>query len=135
MKKILFLKLFLFSSLIISAQCFETLTFGGAHTIGQKPNGALWGWGAASYGNLLTSNISEPNPIQLGTETDWNVIENGTINTFSKKKDGTLWGCGSNQFGSLGVNSTIQNFSSFQQITTANDWAESFTFLFFYTST
>ncbi|RYM31305.1 T9SS type A sorting domain-containing protein [Brumimicrobium glaciale] len=124
MKKILLLKLILLSSLIVSAQCFETLNFGGAHTVGQKPDGTLWGWGAASWGNLLTTNLSEPNPIQLGTETDWNIVRNGVSNTFSIKDDGTLWGCGSNQFGSLGVNSTNINFTSFQQITTANNWVK-----------
>ncbi|RFC54035.1 T9SS type A sorting domain-containing protein [Brumimicrobium aurantiacum] len=124
MKKILLLKFFLLSSLIVSAQCFETLTFGGAHTVGQKPDGTLWGWGAASYGNLLTTNITEPSPIQVGTQTDWNIVRNGVANTFSIKDDGTLWGCGSNQFGSLGVNSTNVNFTSFQQITTSSNWVK-----------
>ncbi|RYM31307.1 T9SS type A sorting domain-containing protein [Brumimicrobium glaciale] len=124
MKKILLLKFFLFSSLILSAQCFETLNFGGAHTVGKKPDGTLWGWGAASYGNLLTTNLTEPLPIQLGTETNWNNISNGTNNTFAIKNNGTLWGCGSNQYGSLGVNSSNLNFTLFQQITTANNWVK-----------
>src|SRR5690554_2072423 len=124
MKKILLLKFFLFSSLIVSAQCFEALDFGGTHTVGQKADGTLWGWGAASYGNLLTSNSVEPSPIQLGTETNWNKISNGTKNTFVIKDDGTLWGAGGNEFGSLGVNSTNVNFTSFQQITTSNNWVK-----------
>ena len=91
MKKIILLKLFLFSSLIISAQCFETLTFGGTHTVGQKADGTLWGWGLGSWGALLTTNNVEPNPVQLGTNTDWNKVSNGTKNSFVIKNDGTLW--------------------------------------------
>ncbi len=124
MKKILLINLFLFSSLIISAQCFETLTFGGTHTIGQKADGTLWGWGLGAWGALLTTNNVEPNPVQLGTNTDWSKISIGTKNTFVIKNDGTLWGCGSNEFGSLGNNSSNQLFTSFQQITTTNNWVK-----------
>src|SRR5690554_6068390 len=119
MKKILLLKIMLLSSLIVSAQCFETLNFGGTHTVGQKADGTIWGWGAASYGNLLTTNLTEPLPVQLGTETNWNNISNGTNNTFAIKNNGTLWACGSNQYGSLGVNFCNLNYTLFQQITTA----------------
>jgi len=122
MKKILLINILLIFSYTISAQCYETLTFGGYHTVGQKPDGTLWGWGAASFGNLLTTNITEPTPIQMGIETDWDKISNGSKNTFAIRNNGTLWGCGGNQYGSLGVNSMTQTFSAFQQITMANDW-------------
>src|SRR5690554_2994206 len=124
MRKLLLINRFLFSALFVSAQCFETLTFGGMHTVGQKPDGTLWGWGYSLSGQLLTTNDVEPNPIQLGIATDYDKMSNGLHNTFVIKNDGTLWGAGSNQFGSLGVNSNTQNFSSLQQITTANDWVK-----------
>ena len=124
MKKILLINLFLFSSLIISAQCFETLTFGGAHTVGQKPDGTLWGWGLGYNGQLMSSNTLEPLPIQLGTATYWDIIENGVENTFAIKNNGTLWGCGSNLYGSLGINSTTLINPTFQQITTATNWVK-----------
>ncbi|RFC53134.1 RCC1 domain-containing protein [Brumimicrobium aurantiacum] len=124
MKKILLLKFFLLSSLIVSAQCFETLNFGGGHTIGKLNTGILWGWGYGAGGQLLTANQTEPNPIQLGTESDWDIVRNGVENTFAIKNNGTLWGCGSNQFGSLGVNSSTQFFSNFQQISTSNNWVK-----------
>jgi alpha-tubulin suppressor-like RCC1 family protein len=122
-KTLLFITLLTFTNLTI-AQCYEQITFGGAHTVGKRSNGALWGWGAASYGNLLTANETEPNPIQLGVATDWNKVANGVANTFAIKNNGTLWGCGSNQLGSLGVNSNTQNFTTFQQITTATNWVK-----------
>ena len=124
MKKILLSILFLLFSIITNAQCYDNLTFGGAHTTGKKSDGTLWGWGAASYGNLTTSNTTEPTPVQLVTANDWNKVYNGVINTFAIKNNGTLWGCGSNQHGSLGVNSSTQNFTSFQQITTATNWVK-----------
>ncbi|CAM3624305.1 T9SS type A sorting domain-containing protein [Flavobacterium gelidilacus] len=122
MKKILLFILFYTFSITINAQCYSELTFGGAHTTAKKADGTLWGWGAASYGNLTSTNVSEPLPIQLGSATDWNSVRNGVANTFAIKNDGTLWGCGTNQYGCLGVNSSAQNFTSFQQITTATNW-------------
>ncbi|TAF08787.1 MAG: T9SS C-terminal target domain-containing protein [Flavobacteriia bacterium] len=124
MKKILLSILFLLFFTITNAQCYDNLTFGGAHTTGKKSDGTLWGWGASSYGNLTTSNTTEPTPVQLGTANDWNAVYNGVVNTFAIKNNGTLWGCGSNQHGSLGVNSSTQNFTSFQQITTATNWVK-----------
>lgn len=122
MKKLL-LSILIFTSFFYSnAQCYESLNFGGGHTIGKTTNGFLWGWGYGLAGQLLTTNETEPNPIQVGTSNDWNKVFNGLINTFVIKNNGTLWGCGSNQHGSLGVNSTTQNFTSFQQITTATNW-------------
>jgi len=124
MKKILLINLFLFSSLIISAQCYEALTFAGGHTLGKKLDGTLWGWGLAHSRQLMTNNSVEPLPIQLGVATDWDIIENGVENTFGIKNNGTLWGVGGNQHGALGINSPFQTFSTFQQITTASDWVK-----------
>ena len=124
MKKLLHFILLIFCCNTSIAQCYDILTFGGAHTVAKKADGTLWGWGAASYGNLTTTNLNEPNPIQLGTASDWNKICNGVINTFAIKNNGTLWGCGSNQLGSLGVNSTTQTFATFQQITTEDNWVK-----------
>ena len=122
MKKVLLINILLVLSFTALAQCYETLTFGGAHTVGQKADGTLWGWGYGVAGQLLTTNEVEPNPIQLGTQTDWNKINNGYGNTFVIKNNGTLWGCGLNQFGCLGINSTTQFNTTFQQITASNDW-------------
>ncbi len=121
-KKLLFILLFIYS-VSSFAQCYESLHFGGGHTTAQKADGTLWGWGSSSWGNLCTNNGNElePLPIQIGTATDWVFFKNGVANTFAIKNDGTLWGCGSNQLGSLGVNSTTQQFNTFQQITTTSN--------------
>ncbi len=126
MKKILLFILFYTFTISADAQCYENLAFGGSHTTANKSDGTLWGWGFSDWGELSTnnSNVSEPLPIQIGTATDWNTVRNGVINTFAIKNDGTLWGCGSNQLGSLGVNSSTQQFNSFQQITTTTNWVK-----------
>ena len=124
MKKILLSILFLSFSIITNAQCYDNLTFGSSHTIGKTNSGYLMGWGYGAAGQLLTTNSTEPNPVQLGTANDWNAVYNGVANTFAIKNNGTLWGSGSNQHGSLGVNSSNPNFTSFQQITTATNWVK-----------
>ena len=124
MKKKLLIFCFLF--LLIQnygiAQCYNTLKFGGSHTLGIKSNGTLWGWGRAYEGELGTLNATEPNPIQLSTITNIQNFYPGLLNTYVIKDDGTLWGVGSNIYGSLGVDSTADSFTIFQQITTASNW-------------
>lgn len=112
----------MFSSIAISAQCYESLKFGGTHTIGIKSDGTLWGWGRGDYGHLGTINWTEPNPIQIGSISNIENFYSGPLNSFVIKTDGTLWGIGSNQFGSLGVSASAENFITFQQVTTANNW-------------
>jgi len=123
-KKSILIYLSLIVSMALTAQCYETLNFGGRHTIGQKSDGSLWGWGYGIAGQVLTLNEAEPNPIALGSQTDWKSVALGVFNTFVIKQDGTLWGCGSNQHGSLGVNTTTLFNPTFQQITTASNWVK-----------
>ena len=124
MKKVLLITSLLFFTQGVFSQCYESLTFGGLHTIAQKPDGSLWGWGQAGAGQLVTTSNVEPLPIQIGTATDWSFIETGNQNTFVIKNDGTLLGGGNNQYGALGINSTNTIITTFQQITTANDWVK-----------
>ena len=121
MKKILLIT-FLFSSITINAQCYESLKFGGTHTIGIKSDGTLWGWGRGAEGELGTVNWTEPNPIQVGSVNNIQNYYLGVLNSFVIKTDGTLWGMGSNTYGSLGVNSTSEIITPWQQITTTSDW-------------
>lgn len=122
MKKNLLIFLLLLLPKLITAQCYETLKFGGGHTVGIKSDGTLWGWGFASYGQLTSSNLNEPTPVQINSISSIQEFYLGVQNTFVIKNDGTLWGSGSNTYGSLGVDSTSEIFTTFQQITTANNW-------------
>ena len=123
MKKKLLL-LILLISLQSFSQCYGELSVGGNHVTTIKPNGTLWGWGYAEYGQLGNTSWYEPLPIQLGTSNDWAKVTNGVGNTFVIKNNGTLWGTGNNEYGCLGVGSTAILFTSFQQITTATNWAK-----------
>ncbi|CCG53559.1 RCC1 (Regulator of Chromosome Condensation) repeat domain protein precursor [Flavobacterium indicum GPTSA100-9 = DSM 17447] len=108
--------------LTTTAQCYQNLQFGGGHTIGESSNGTLWGWGYGGYGELGTTNDTEPLPVQVSTATDWNRFYLGGKTTFAIKDNGTLWGCGSNYKGILGLNTSTQTFSTFQPITAATNW-------------
>ena len=73
--------------------------------LGIKSDGTLWVWGGNTYGNLGLNNRTSPaSPLQLGSGTDWDIIEGGSRTLWGIKTDGTLWGCGSNNYGSLGQN-------------------------------
>ncbi len=122
MKKLLLIYLLLFLQEYTTAQCYESLKFGGAHTIGIKQDGTLWGWGFADYGQLSTANLTESNPVQITTISNVQNFYLGIQNTFIIKNDGTLWGIGSNIYGSLGVDSASESVETFQQITTTNNW-------------
>lgn len=124
MKKIILTNILLILSLSLSAQCFDSLAFSGLHTIGKKTDNTWWGWGRNEGGQLLGSTGVEPNPIQVGIETDWNKVYLGASNTFVIKENGTLWGAGGNQYGSLGVNSSAPYLTTLQQITPANNWVK-----------
>lgn len=128
-KKILLLILIITSQAF--SQCFGNLSVGGAHVTTIKPNGTLWGWGYAEYGQLGNTSWNEPLPIQLGTATDWETVVSGAANTFVIKNNGTLWGSGDNLYGGLGIGSTAINSSSFQQIGTASNWSKIATAHFF----
>ena len=119
---LLFLGSLSFGLTTSTAQCYQNLQFGGGHTIGESTNGTLWGWGIGGFGELGSTNDTEPLPIQVSTATDWNRYYLGASTTFAIKDNGTLWGCGSNYNGLLGINTSIQTFSTFQPITTATNW-------------
>lgn len=107
------------------SQCFSTISPGAVHTVGLKPNGTIWGWGYADWGQLSTgiSAFDEYLPIQLMPSSDWQFITAGAISTFAIKTNGTLWACGENLYGSLGLNNTINNaLSPFAQVGTATNW-------------
>ena len=123
MKKILLFTL-LFSTIITNAQCYESLKFGGTHTLGLKSDGTLWGWGRSDAGQLATSTYTEPNPIPINSITNISKFYSGVLNSFVIKFDGTLWGVGYNNYGSLGINSDIISFNNWQQITTASNWTK-----------
>ncbi|MFD2891367.1 T9SS type A sorting domain-containing protein [Flavobacterium chuncheonense] len=123
MKRILLI-VSLISGLWLQGQCYESVHLGGGHTVATKSDGTLWGWGRADGGQLISNVTREYVPKQLGADTDWANVFCGGLNTFAIKNNGTLWASGGNNYGCLGVNSTIQAFSTFQQIGTDTNWTK-----------
>ena len=90
-----------------------------------KNDGTLWGWGRNEYGELgQNSRTDYSSPVQVGTDTTWSDVGNGTVggsgcnNMAALKTDGTVWTWGVNsgdQDGGLGQNNII-NYSSPVQV-------------------
>ena len=132
MKKNILYFLLLVATLSLNAQCYESLKFGGTHTIGIKSDGTLWGWGRRADGQLGDNILStQPVPLQITSMSNSSTVYPGVINSFIIKSDGSMWGSGSNTYGSLGINSTTEIINTFQQITTATNWVKVSPSLFF----
>ncbi|MBI5416403.1 Ig-like domain-containing protein [Candidatus Poribacteria bacterium] len=100
----------------------KAIAAGMNHTIGIKNDGTLWAWGDNSYGQLGDGTyINRNTPIQISTESDWNIIAAGGGHTITIKNNGTLWAWGDNSYGQLG-DGTNNNRDTPIQIGTDNDW-------------
>ncbi|MDI9308751.1 MAG: T9SS type A sorting domain-containing protein [Limnohabitans sp.] len=124
MRKTLLLVL-LFQSFLISAQCWQTISAGGSHTIAIRNGGTLWTWGRNNFGQLGSSGVpsSQSNiPIQVGISSDWSKISAGSSHALAIKTNGTLWAWGRNNYGQLGNNSTVDSNIPIQ-IGVDTDWA------------
>ena len=122
MKKI-YISLVLFSSIYTQSQCFTKIESGSNHVTALKSDGTLWGWGWSNWGQLNSTPMypfAEPAPLQLGNDTNWQIIANGGNNSFAIKTNGTLWATGGNNYGTLGINSTISQIQNFTQVGIAN---------------
>ncbi len=107
----------------------------GVHTsLATKTDGTLWSWGSNNQGvlglNLTSSNVTPSNtqhrssPVQVGTDTNWNLISNSTAyspTAMATKTDGTLWAWGNNFVGQLGLNDKTYR-SSPSQVGSATNW-------------
>lgn len=86
-------------------------------------NGALWGWGNNSVGELGDgTNINRNSPVQIGIDNDWVSVKAGWRHSLGLKADGTLWAWGGNFFGQLG-DSTTTHRNAPVQIGNDQDWA------------
>uniref|UniRef100_UPI0037513859 RCC1 domain-containing protein n=1 Tax=Flavobacterium sp. TaxID=239 RepID=UPI0037513859 len=122
-KKLLFLFISLFY-ISLSAQCWQSVSAGGSHTLGIRTGGTLWAWGRNNFGQLGTTGVpaSFSNiPIQVGAGSNWQIISAGNSHNVAIKTDGTLWTWGRNQESQLGDGSTT-NSNIPIQIGTATNW-------------
>jgi len=80
-----------------------------------KTNKALYVWGDNVYGALgLNDTVTRSSPVQLGTTTDWAVVNAGISNIRAIKTNGTLWTWGRNSEGELGDGTSAPRSSPVQ---------------------
>ncbi|MCL2679555.1 MAG: hypothetical protein FWF18_04655, partial [Dehalococcoidia bacterium] len=82
---------------------WKTVSTGLFHTAAIKTDGTLWTWGYNASGQLGHGNMNEQeeSPVQVGWDTDWEVVSAGGDHTVAIK-GGDLWGWGYNSVGQLG---------------------------------
>ena len=105
------------------------------NTLAVKTDGTLWSWGRNYYGELgLGDTTSRSSPVQVGSLTDWNGMDEDDLKAGTPiklimgegfamviKSDSTLWSMGNNNAGQLGLGDTT-NRSSPVQVGSLTDW-------------
>lgn len=72
-----------------------------------RADGTLWTWGTNYFGALGNGSLlSQNEPRQAGTNSDWIAVSTGYTHLMALRRDGTLWGCGRNVEGQLGDGTT-----------------------------
>ncbi|WDO11909.1 T9SS type A sorting domain-containing protein [Flavobacterium sp. WW92] len=94
----------------------------GGHSLAIKTNGTLWAWGFNSSGQLGNGSLTSRNqPVQVGTDTNWNAICAGSSYSVAIKVTGTLWAWGNNVSYQLGDGTGTSKLTP-TQIGTATNW-------------
>lgn len=96
---------------------------GNQFSIVQKRNGALWGWGANTGGQLGDGSTTQRSTPVLagGGATDWVRVATGSNHVLAIRSNGTLWAWGTNSSNQLGDGTAVQRNSPVQ-IGTASSW-------------
>jgi alpha-tubulin suppressor-like RCC1 family protein len=107
-----------------TATDWQTVSAGfGYQTLAIKTNGSLWVCGYNSFGQLGTGDNNDRNTLtQLGTATNWQIVEASYYTSHAIKTDGTLWAWGRNDQGQLGNGTNVNSNVPVQEITLSTDW-------------
>ena len=103
---------------------WKSVAGGGLHTAAIKTDGTLWSWGYNGNGQLGDNTITQRNsPVQtISGGTNWKLVAGGQYHTAAIKTDGTLWLWGRNSNGQLGDNTTTNQSSPVQTISSGTNW-------------
>lgn len=105
---------------------WTSVSAGGRHTCGMRPDGTLWCWGHNTWGELgigtsgLGAEKSFPVQVDAGTAT-WASTSAGGGHVCAIRSDGTLWCWGFNFNGEVGDGTTAER-SSPVQVGASTDW-------------
>ena len=97
---------------------------GDLHTLAIKTDGTLWACGGNFQGQLGIGNsiLSVNTPVQIGTDTDWELISSGYSHSMGVKTDGTLWAWGNNIVVQLGLGNSSFRLYTPEQVGTNTNW-------------
>ena len=123
------------NSTITSSSPVQTVTTGAnwyqvatghSNSAATKNDGTLWVWGCGANGAIgNNSTINRSSPVQtVSTGTNWKQVSVGFSNLASVKTDGTLWLWGCNLSGVLGNNSSVNQSSPVQTVSTGTNWKQ-----------
>lgn len=78
--------------------------------------GILYGWGMNAGGSVGdNTTVSKSNPVQIGSDSDWNTLYTGSGEyKFATKNNSTLYAWGANTSGQLGDGTTVTRSSPVQ---------------------
>lgn len=97
---------------------WKTTSVSPYNTFAIKTNGTLWVWGTNAsgvFGNGTApyfgqEGYSSLNPVQIGSDTDWDIVSPGAGHVAAIKNNGTLWTWGRNDKGVLGNGLTTDSY-------------------------
>ena len=105
-----------------SADDWQQVSTGSAHTCGLRSVGAVLCWGKNGAGRLgLGDTMDRSTPARVGTTSDWRSVRAGQAHTCGVKRDGTLYCWGWNASGQLGQGHTRERTLP-TQVGSANSW-------------
>jgi alpha-tubulin suppressor-like RCC1 family protein len=94
------------------------------HTCALRSPGSLWCWGVNDDGRLglgWISNTPITDPTQVGTATDWLLLDGGQNDTCGIRRDGSLWCWGTGGFDNRQVLAPEQITSDFDWVSVSID--------------
>ena len=99
----------------------KQIACGSQHAFILKNDGSVWACGYNKYGQLGLGDIINKytfNQITTNINNDVKQIACGYDFTFILKNDGSVYSCGRNNYGQLGLGTSIEYYTSFNQATT-----------------
>jgi uncharacterized repeat protein (TIGR03803 family) len=107
-----------------SVTTWTSIVAGNFHTLAQRSDGTLWGWGQNIFGQIGNATATTATaPVQIGIATNWNSISCGYNSSVGTRSDGTLWTWGFNNDGQLGDGTVVTRLSP-TQVGTETHWQQ-----------
>lgn len=120
----LFFLSFLLLTSSLFAQCWQSVSAGGNHTLAIRQDGSLWASGFNANGQIGVGNYQVYYSLftLVNSQNQWKAVAAGEQFSLAIRQDHTLWSWGNNYFGQLGTNTSEDNVPTPHQIGTHNDW-------------